>query len=386
MLRAVLYSEFDPIAGPKLSHQVPEGTMGKETFEAITDYIITKPQLCGKLISMTACGMKVMGFPVCLEHNKFARNALWFNVCFVFDPDADVSVYKPVLRKLANIFIALECESEFLSHTATGDRLRKLLEQIFTDLNSRGGCCIPIDEANTIYLQLFPKRPPPPEVYPHQVPVRIKDLDPLMTRDWDLTVQQVVPYIDGVRYVKKIARESGVHIDLVRQCMKHLLYYECITMIDIFQYSNVYVCTPRIQELYGNRAMQNECRRYVTLPGTTSPPFERLFALYCGLRPALTFRDFCQDNDIRALNIDDRKLVTFGLINGFLRRVHKYPVYSPPNPLLASAQPKNRLPKYIRDLVDGSHSFDEICCELGKSYEEVRQMLETAQNYTTIFK
>jgi hypothetical protein len=45
----------------------------------------------------------------------------------------------------------------------------------------------------------------------------------------------------------------------------------------------------------------------------------------------------------------DRRLVTFGLINGFLRRVHKYPLYSPPNPLLASAQPKNRLPKHIRE-------------------------------------
>jgi hypothetical protein len=150
--------------------------------------------------------------------------------------------------------------------------------------------------------------------------------------------QQVVPYIDGVRYVKKIASESGCHIELVRQVIKHLLYYECITMIDIFQYSNVYVCTPRIQVLYTNTAMQNECRRYVTIPGThvhprlgwllffsslltllvarfspfallsgtTAPSFEKIFALYCGLRPALTFRDFCQDNDIRALNIDDR--------------------------------------------------------------------------------
>jgi hypothetical protein len=27
-------------------------TLGKEGFEAITDYIITKPQLCGKLISL----------------------------------------------------------------------------------------------------------------------------------------------------------------------------------------------------------------------------------------------------------------------------------------------------------------------------------------------
>ncbi len=52
--------------------------------------------------------MIVMGCPVCMEHNKFARNALWFNVCFVFNSGTDTSIYEPVLRKLANTFIALE--------------------------------------------------------------------------------------------------------------------------------------------------------------------------------------------------------------------------------------------------------------------------------------
>lgn len=257
----------------------------------------------------------------------------------------------------------------------------KLLEQIFTSLNDHGSCYIPIDEANTINLRLFPKRAPPPEVYPHQVPVRIKDLDALITSDWEITMQQVIPFIDGIRYVKKIARDSGIHIELVLECMKNLLYYECITMIDVFQYSNVYACTPRIQALYKNKAIQNECRRFIALPGTTPLPTEKIFALYCGMRPALSFRDFCQDNDVHSLNIDDRKFVTFGLVNGFLRRVHKYP-------LLTSGQAttKNRLPKHIKDLVDGSHSFDEICCELGKSSTEVMQMLEAAQNYTLIFK
>jgi len=105
--------------------------------------------------------------------------------------------------------------------------------------------------------------------------VRIKDLDALITSDWEITMQQVcthiqrgraqdmwedcahlliffggdgvnglspssqshqvIPFIDGIRYVKKIARDSGIHIELVLECMKNLLYYECITMIDVFQ-------------------------------------------------------------------------------------------------------------------------------------------------------
>ena len=46
--------------------------------------------------------------------HAFLLTSLRFNVCFAFDPEADVTVYKPVLRKLANIFIALEVQAVLL--------------------------------------------------------------------------------------------------------------------------------------------------------------------------------------------------------------------------------------------------------------------------------
>eukprot|EP00005_Dracoamoeba_jomungandri_P011164 CAMPEP_0174268416 /NCGR_PEP_ID=MMETSP0439-20130205/37332_1 /TAXON_ID=0 /ORGANISM="Stereomyxa ramosa, Strain Chinc5" /LENGTH=68 /DNA_ID=CAMNT_0015356565 /DNA_START=93 /DNA_END=295 /DNA_ORIENTATION=- len=66
----------------------------------------------------------------------------------------------------------------------------------------------------------------PPHVYPQQVPVRIRNLDKLVDQEWDLTLQQVVPFIDGVRHISKIAAESHVHLQLVEECMRHLLYYK----------------------------------------------------------------------------------------------------------------------------------------------------------------
>jgi hypothetical protein len=384
-MKGILFSEFDPIAGPKLAHQVPSGLLEKESFEAISDYIITKPQLCGKIISLKAFGLQVMGYPVCMEHNKFARNALWFNLCFVFSPEVDTSAHAPVLRKLANALIVLETESEFLSRVATSERLLRLLSQLFYDLNTHGQTSIPIDDANTIHLRLSPKLSSPPQVRPYDVPVRIVDLDELLSKEWDLTLQHVIPYIDGVRYVKRIAKESGVHLDLVIAAMHHLLYYKCITMVDIFQYSNVYVCTPRIRLLAQNRHMQQECARAVFLPGKETD-WEKLFALYTALRPGLTFREFCQEHDLLVDAIDHRSFITFGVINGFVRRVYKYPLYCPSNPLASSSNIRSRLPSQLKVLLDGRQHFDAICCELERSNEEVAQFLDVEQSYVAVLK
>ena len=44
-------------------------------------------------------------------------------------------------------------------------------------------------------------------------------------------------------------------------------------------------------------------------------------------------KDFCLLHETESLNIDDRKFITFGLVNGFIRRVHKYPVRTIPGNL-----------------------------------------------------
>ena len=40
-------------------------------------------------------------------------------------------------------------------------------------------------------------------------------LDAIVTCEWDLTMQHVIPLIDGARYVKMIALEANVGTDLV---------------------------------------------------------------------------------------------------------------------------------------------------------------------------
>jgi hypothetical protein len=48
------------------------------------------------------------------------------------------------------------------------------------------------------------------QVGAHEVPVLLREAALLSGLDWDLSLRQVVPYIDGVKYAKHIAMEAEV--------------------------------------------------------------------------------------------------------------------------------------------------------------------------------
>lgn len=88
-----------------------------------------------------------------------------------------------------------------------------------------------------------------------------------MNSNWDITVQKVASLINGVFHVKRIAELANVKPEWTRQCMEHLLYYGCIIMTDIFQYSNVYAVKPEITRLFDPKyGLAQECLRYIMLP------------------------------------------------------------------------------------------------------------------------
>ena len=40
-------------------------------------------------------------------------------------------------------------------------------------------------------------------------------------------------------------------------------------------------------------------------------------------------REFTEENNLDGLNIDERRFITFGLVNKIIRRIHKYPLKLP---------------------------------------------------------
>jgi hypothetical protein len=97
-------------------------------------------------------------------------------------------------------------------------------------------------------------------------------------------------------------------------------------MIDIFQYANMYTLKPSITRLAADESIISECGTYITRSGSIPPSWPTLLRLYSKLLPGTTVHQWIEANDVLNLGIDPRRFVSFGIIKGFLRRVHRWPV------------------------------------------------------------
>ncbi|SJX60317.1 related to NPR2-nitrogen permease regulator, partial [Sporisorium reilianum f. sp. reilianum] len=183
---------------------------------------------------------------------------------------------------------------------------------------------------DAINLKLFPVYPNPTPINDWDVPVALLDLVSRVDGNWDLTLRRILPFIDGVNHVKRIAQLADADLGLTRACLEHLVYYGCLGVVDIFQYFNMYTLRPVIAKLAGDEALGLECATYVTRPGYAYPSYPEILRLYSLLRAGTTLHDWVEDNDVDAKGIDVRRFVSFGVIQGFLRRVHRYPIYLGP--------------------------------------------------------
>lgn len=188
------------------------------------------------------------------------------------------------------------------------------------------------------------------------VPIPLVDFKTLQDDNWDITAARVAPHINGVNHAARIAQLADADPALVRETLRHLLYYQVIMMVssaalqgltdaqvDIFQYSNMYTTTPAFARLTADESVTSECGAYVTRQNATVDDWPTLAGLYAKLRPGVTIHRWCEVNRITERGIDPRRFVTFGVIKGFLRRVHRWPIIvEPKGPqyhLLSYSQP-----------------------------------------------
>lgn len=338
--------------------------------------------------------------------------------------DTDFSSYIPVVRKLNTLFRTLEEQSQFLSRDgseADSGKIYALCEILLEDLNNYSEAMIPIDKENTLNIKLFPTYPPPPPLYAHQVPLSTVRLEQLVDENWDLTMLRVMPWIDGINSVKQIALLADADFKLVKKAIRHLLYYGCVLLLDIFSFSAIYAPTAEISEFVDNAETQEECARYVALPESSQnlnssfPPASHgesgeedgsvdgthLAELYLSVMQGQSVKSWCIDHADVVAKIDVRRFITFGVIKGFLYRVHKY-AFATSN----SKSSSKRLTKANLDrsrsqvgglqsngkatdagealaedaelvkYLDGTHSFDEICTDLMISERELGTRLK----------
>lgn len=265
--------------------------------------------------------------------------------------------------------MAMEIESSFLSGGSASTKLAPILNQVLKELNEKGECALTAGPTAT-HLKVVRIRSDPPPVADHQVPVFIKALP---TQQWDLTTQQVARYIDGFNHVARIAALSDVENNLVKACVQNLVYYGIVALVPLFQYGNVYCTTPKLKLLAHNPELQEKCLQYVAISHRQFPNLKNVFRMYAAMTRGTTVKDLCVRFNPANLRINERKLVQFGVMEGFIRRVHKYPiVLSEPSDLQKS--------------FSGAASLDEICCATGVTAQQIEDQLERDHNVVLLWK
>lgn len=230
-------------------------------------------------------------------------------------------------------------------------------------------------------MKLFPHHITPPIVQGWHVPVSKTKFADIVDPTWDLTLQKVISHIDGVSDVRRIAHAASVSLDLAKTALRHLLYYDTILLLDMFFFTACYAPRPGIHDFIRNLdGMVDECASYVS-HGRGRVSNYHLIKLMTTFAPGRSVMEWLkghQDSGFEVLQyVDVRRLVQFGVIKGFLYRVHKYVVSRQYLAALASGQSRpvpggDPLQKYT----DGYHHFDQIITEQNLTDNEIMEKLK----------
>ena len=166
---------------------------------------------------------------------------------------------------------------------------------------------------------------------------------------------------------------ADVEFSLTCRAIKHLIYYGCVFLLDIFSFSAIYAPTAQFSSTIAcDEGMQQECARYVNTrfaptpmnmassrgdtpnnPGgyrydhdgiwplidddvsessgkVSSTDGQKIVdgvgivELYAGLKQGQSVKQWYALHSQQLANVDIRRFITFGIIKGFLYRVHKY--------------------------------------------------------------
>jgi len=385
-IRSIFYAGFDATRGPEVKITVPENTepinvVTKEIFDTIQVFVIPKPEMNRTTLTLTTGDKKILGFPIILKDPKYERNQFMFNVCFVCYHWSKTVNYESALIKLNKFLTDLEIDCQFLSSGQHDDELKALLEQIFNDLNSEGESTAVVLDTWRLDVKIVSNNPDPPVVNDWEVPVLMTNEAVDLTDDeWDLTSKQIIPHIDGLRYVKAISILSGVDNNLVKACIQNLIFHKLVRMVPIFMYRNVYVLNPKFIELKNDPDLRNRCLKYIKHnPKLAAPQVIRpVYTMVAAFNHTTTMIDIVNEfRPIENINVCDKKLVRFLLLEGIIRKLKLFPVYNPQNN--ENANVDGPASEYYH-LMDGHHTYDQICVMTGLSPQELENMVDNDVN------
>ncbi|CAG9333103.1 unnamed protein product [Blepharisma stoltei] len=377
MISCVMFCEFHIKRGPALVYQYPENYLSKDTFDSLSDILIPRPELCGKVISVQVVGDEyIIGQPVIIVNDKYERQKIEFNFAVIIPAEeySRFSLYENMIRKLALQLTVLEIENDYISNPEKQIVMGKLCKDIYTQLLDKNECYIPVDNWNLIIIELSSKNKRyPPKIRSWHVPTPLIDLYDIVEIRSDTSLNKIVKAINGIRCVKQISEFSKVDEGHVKVCLQHLYYHGMIEISDYFQDSNIYRITPKIGLIlteYAEEAVLSLARN------SEEPEIDEagLFDYYSKLSDK-TIREFKLENPDFDNIVDLQKFIKYGTVRGLIRRIHKYYVKYNESVLRKTKTNPSDL-ETIRKAsayLNGKHNLDEIACVY---YEHKSQEVE----------
>ena len=195
----------------------------------------------------------------------------------------------------------------------------------------------------------------------------------------------------------RISQLSDTDIAITGDVIAHLQYYGCILLLDISQFSAIYASTAKIGITFTDLALQHECVRYVSVT-TEQVDVNIILQLYASLRHGVTLEAWYVKNSASLTGLDVRRLVTFGVIKGFLYRVFKYALNSAPagsgrrdlqqavdrggESIIGPTAQSHVFAKYL----DGEQRFDETCAEQAMHAQSIMKELQKFSDTKIIYR
>eukprot|EP00035_Acanthoeca_spectabilis_P011167 m.196359 g.196359 ORF g.196359 m.196359 type:complete len:396 (-) comp15254_c0_seq1:2573-3760(-) len=391
VIEAVLYSEFNVTLGPQLVFQSPPDFFSKEQFGNVDKYLISKPELAGKVLTVRTERHRLVSCPIHIIGDRYPRNYLLFNVAAVFAADVDVAPFEPVVRKLALALRSVELETGYIVGEGKS-HLQRVLDSVRWELNHSGRVDVPIDLANTLRLQIPSAREVCPQVELQEVPVPLVDLKALPREHLDWAITEILPYIDGANYAKAIAERSEVHIAIVLKALSCLAARRLVAMVPAFQFHSLYLVTREVGRLLVDAEFQRQCEHFTHFGSQPCLGAPALFELYCSFTPRDTYwtvADFLERHNCPKLGVDVRRFIYFGVIHRLLRKVARHPIRDTGGALEDMKEADIESFERVEDkvpaqLLEGNHTTDQICCDVEISFRQLGELLDS-DPYTHFF-
>jgi nitrogen permease regulator 2-like protein len=114
-----------------------------------------------------------------------------------------------------------------------------------------------------------------------------------------------------------------VQLGLVQESIKHLIVLGVARILPVFQYSNVYRPCPALSNLAKSRDIQKRAVLKCSKSPLQLAHVSDIFRFYAGMNHGATLGESCVRFNPAAVNINEKRAVLFGLLEGLIRRVNK---------------------------------------------------------------